>query len=310
VSVGNESNGIYRNVDIFPTKKEYMSHIGSSSIEDFNGEYDITLSKLNKSGNIIFEREIDIENEGYIASHIQLPNEDFIILSSILNPKTYNIHRITEEGDKIFSKSSQKDLDDNIFGSVMLSSEDSTILFLNGFTDFGKSTVKVSKMDFNGNIKMAKDLLTNVNQAGCKLISLSDGNLLFCCSIESKVKGRYHMRIIKLNADFGVIWDKEYFDLESNYITDVIESNDNSLLILSHSGSIGAGQFDIILSQLNSEGIIEKRSVMGSEILETGRKLYQKQNGNIVIVGYQNNLEDIKPSWLFTLETDSTGVPL
>lgn len=315
-SIDNESNGLFNNLDILLTEKGYISHLGSSAKDNNSGEYDMILRKLNNNGVTIFKQKVDIDLNEIVIAHIQLPNEDFMILSLDNNQKRkYNIHKVTEEGEIIFSRSYQENRDITRFGKLKYSAEDSTIIIIlhleNG--SLHDTTVRLNKIDTDGNIIMTSDLISNrdIHLASVNMTFLKDGNILLFCSERTQVLGDNHMRIIKLNSNFIVIWDREYLDIEPNTISDVIESSDNKLLVLSFSRDIGEGEIDIISSRLDSEGEIVSRSVIGGNSSEIGHKIYEKQNGNIVIIGFQDNGFSTTTNFRFmTLETDSNGVPL
>jgi hypothetical protein len=314
-TIEEEPIGLYRNIDILQSTEGYINHLSSASTEAFGGRYDMTLSKLDEIGTTIDKRKIDNEFNVHMSGHVQLPNEDFVILSLDASEKgKFYVHRITEDGEMIFSKSFEEIRDINRFGSLKYSEYDNSIIVLHSFRGdpADEFTVKASKMDTDANVLQTSELLTDrvVSIGALEIITLRDGGVVLYCSVKSLDEEDYHIKLIKLNSDFDVLWSKEYPDKGSNFVRDVIESNDNKLLVLSQSGDIGSGQLDIILSLIDSDGIIEKRSVFGGEYSETGYKIYQKQNGNIIIVGSQDNLDDNNPSKLFTLETNSKGIPI
>ena len=318
--IDNQTSGLfYHSMSLLVASKGYMSHVGTSlnSFVFFN--YRIFLRRLNSNGSAGFSIAIgdNLLNQ-QVISHIQLPNEDFIILSMDVNPqRTFYIHRVTEEGDIIFSRSYLENIDLNRFAKLKYLPEDNSILVLNVLRNsvIGEDAVaRITILDDTGDIKRTNDIILNrdIRFSSYDIIVQPDGSLIFYCSVTlSSNSNDYHMKIMKLDSDLNIAWDKEFSNIEPNGISDLTVSNNNDILILSHSRDIGEGELDIILSRLDSDGNIKWRSVIGSNSSEIGSKIYEKENGNILVLGSQDNGFGTSTNFrFFILETDSNGTPI
>lgn len=317
--IDNETSGLfYHSMSILVAAKGYMSHVGTSLNPFGFFNYRMFLRRLNSNGSTGFSIAIgdNLLNQ-QVISHIQLPNEDFIILSMDINPqRTFYIHRITEDGEIVFSRSYLENIDLNRFSKLKYLPADNSILILNLLrnSNYGENAVaRITIIGTDGDIKRTSDIISNrdLRFNSYDIIVEPDGRLVFYSSVTvSNNSNDYHMKIMNLDSNLNVIWDMEFSNIEPNDISDLVVAENNDILILSHSRDIGEGELDLILSRLDSNGVIKWRSVIGGNSSEIGSKIYEKENGNILVLGSQDNGFGTSNNFRFmTFETSSDGVP-
>jgi hypothetical protein len=113
-----------------------------------------------------------------------------------------------------------------------------------------------------------------------------------------------------LDSNLEEYWVRSDAQLESNIVSDVFETTDNELLVLSESSRIGNGGLDLILSKLDSNGDEKWKKVYGSESSDQGTRVFEKVNKDILVIGNTNHETGSEAKFeMFLLETDAAGIP-
>lgn len=114
--------------------------------------------------------------------------------------------------------------------------------------------------------------------------------------------------ILKLGGAGNVLWQKTYGGSESDVARDIQVTSDGGFIVAGHTYSYGAGDADIWVLKLNSDGDIVWQKTYGDSGYEHATSIQETGDGGFVVAGYTTSFgAGLRDYWV--LKLDNTGVP-
>lgn len=117
------------------------------------------------------------------------------------------------------------------------------------------------------------------------LLWTTDGDFLLVGSTDSYGAGDYDAYIVKTDAMGVMKWNITYGGKYFDQITDIIQCNDGSFMLLGSTGSFDASGTDFWVVKMTSTGVIEWNNTYHNIHNEYGAKLLQTSDEGFVLVG-------------------------
>jgi len=313
-----ENSLLYKPIDLLPTQDGNYIYL-SSRTADFSSDTDIDIKKMNEDGEVEWQKRVgeELKNEKG-KSIVEIPNDGYVILSfdhqALSFPDKFLVTRVSGEGELVWSKVIEE-IGINGLEKILYLSEDQTILVLNehGVGVGGNRKAKITKLDLDGNIISTKLVLDGDDYfpGSSDMKILRDGNVLvYFSSIRAGSSNSHGISMIKLDAELNEIWSRRHEEIRSNIVCDILESSDGEMIILSKSSRINNDEFDVVLSKMDSDGVILWNKSYGSPSSDQGHRVHEKANKNLLIVGNSNHDTGSESRFeIFLLETNSDGIP-
>jgi len=316
-----DEKNFYRDVEIIPTKDEqYMILTYSDPLG--NGDFNIDLFKVHSDGYLSWQKNIEQnEFETNTSSIIQLENGDYAILSKLskstgLFTDQFLLLRVSESGDIVWSEIIE---DIQITGTKQLFflPADNSIIALTehlNAENFINYDLKIHKFSEDGNKIWTKSIVTDQDMfIESSLLTVIEGEEIFLSySANDDAEYSPDITLINLDTDGNIIWKEVIEGGGTDIPEEIIRSEDGNLIILLSSTSFSNQGFNIMLTKFDpiSRSIIWDR-VYGSQSSDWARKIVQRQNGNIIIMGNSNHGNTNEAIYdFFILETDREGNPI
>ena len=129
------------------------------------------------------------------------------------------------------------------------------------------------------------------------------------------IRDRYEdIRIIKTNSNCKKIWDKTYGGDKDDIAEGIIESEDNTFVVVAGTFSYGKGG-DVLLMKINSDGEVIWQNNYGGDKLDklreydgnsvSGRHLTKTPDGGFLVSGNSSSFSSFGGLWVF--KTNSSG---
>ncbi len=157
----------------------------------------------------------------------------------------------------------------------------------------------VSKLDKNGNIQGQKIYRTG-SEGGGSIQQTSDGGYAVAGYTHSS--GDSDIWVLKLNSDGSIAWQKTYGGPGEDWASSFQQTRDGGYIVAGVTYSFGAGNDDIWVLKLDTDGNIEWQRTYGSPSYEWGNSIQQTSDGGYVVAGHGPG-----PSGFFILKLDSNG---
>jgi len=274
---------------------------------------DILIVKLDGSGNVIWNKKIHLRNFDRATSVVE-DNDGNYVLTGFTSSDDAN------KSDVFFGKVDPQ-------GNVLLK----TAINITSKYDGGYSISKTAdggyiiggeagsshnedfmmlKVDQNGNKKWSQKFSDHEDNSAFDAIEASDGNFYLVGS--KRIVNKYEdIRIIKTNSKGKKIWDKTYGGDKEDIGEGIIESEDNTFVVVAGTFSYGKAG-DVLLMKINSDGEVIWQNNYGGDKLDklreydgnsvSGRHLTKTPNGGYLVSGYSRSYGGM---WVF--KTDSSG---
>lgn len=274
-------------------------------------ENDIDISKVDQFGDIVWNRKLSDDGKNLISSSmVKLSTGEYIVFSedqqNIGTSNQLHLSKISASGNLIWSKL----IDDSkvsISRGLFYFPADQTMIGLSeDISNVFNGNINIHKFDIEGNVIWQKALTESSTiwpGTACMTV-IEDSHLMAMFTRNNRVI------LMKLNLEGTIEWEKTYDGNKSDIANDILQTMDGHYLMLSSTSSFGGEDLDVMLTKVDQNGEIVWDKLYGGDSSDQGKKVLERSNGDIVILGNSN--EGTNPSSqfeLFLLTTDSEGNP-
>jgi hypothetical protein len=275
---------------------------------------DILIVKLDgTSGNVIWNKKIHLRNFDRATSVVEDNDGNYVLTgftsSNDTNKSDVFFGKVDPQGNVLTKKAIK--ITKNYDGGYSISKTADGGFIIGG--EAGSShneDFMMLKVDQNGNKQWWKKFSDKPDNSAYDAIEASDGN--FYLVGKKRIVDRYEdIRIIKTNSKGKKIWDKTYGGDKEDIGEGIIESENNTFVVVAGTFSYGKGG-DVLLMKINSDGEVIWQNNYGGDKLErlreydgnsvSGRHLTKTPNGGFLVSGYSRSYGGM---WVF--KTDSSG---
>ena len=156
----------------------------------------------------------------------------------------------------------------------------------------GGGDLLVMKLDSNGNIQWQKTYGGPGRDWAYDVEETQDGGYIVGGGTGSFGAGGWDMWILKLDSYGNVQWQKTYGGwgvgidgLNAEYVHDLAKTSDGGYIVVGGTTSYGAGDRDIWVLKLDSQGNVQWQRTYGGPLWEWSHHVEQTQDGGYIIAG-------------------------
>jgi len=168
----------------------------------------------------------------------------------------------------------------------------------------------ILKLYSDGAIEWQKTYGGSRNDSAYSVQQTSDGGYIVAGETQSYVAGNTDIWILKLYSDGAIEWQRTYGGSRYNSAHSIQQTSDEGYVVAGNTDSFGAGDYDIWVLKLNSDGtIIEWQHSYGGSGNDSAYSIQQTSDGGYVVAGNTDSfgagIEDI---WILKLNPDGTTI--
>jgi len=278
---------------------------------------DILIVKLDgTSGDVIWNKKIHLRNYDRATSVVEDNDGNYVLTgftsSDDANKSDVFFGKVDPQGNVLTKKAIT--ITKNYDGGYSISKTADGGYIIGGEAGHSHNEdFMILKVDQNGNKKWSKKFSDHPDNSAYDAIEASDGNFYLVGSkrIVNKLED---IRIIKTNSKGNKIWDKTYGGDKDDIAEGIIESEDNTFVIVAGTFSYGKGG-DVLLMKINSDGEVIWQNNYGGDKLDklreydgnsvSGRHLTKTPNGGFLVSGNSSSFSSFGGLWVF--KTNSSG---
>ena len=273
---------------------------------------DILIVKLDgTSGNVIWNKKIHLRNFDRATSVVEDNDGNYVLTgftsSDDANKSDVFFGKVDPQGNVLTKKAIK--ITNNYDGGYSISKTSDDGFIIGGEAGHSHNEdFMMLKVDQNGNKQWSKKFSDHPDNSAYDAIEASDGN--FYLVGKKRIVDRYEdIRIIKTNSKGKKIWDKTYGGDKDDIGEGIIESENNTFVVVAGTFSYGKGG-DVMLMNINSDGELIWQNNYGGDKFEglrvydgnsvSGRHLTKTPNGGFLVSGSKGG-----GMWVF--KTNSSG---
>jgi len=167
--------------------------------------------------------------------------------------------------------------------------------------------ISVSKLTSNGDIEWYKTYRGSENDHAYSIQQTTEGGYVVAGETESFGAGNSDIWILKLASDGTIEWQKTYGGYASDGANSIRQTVDGGYVVAGQSNSFGAGNSDIWVLKLASDGTVEWQKTYGGSQKDDAYSIQQTSDGGYVVAGQTDSFGagsiDI---WVLKLASDGT----
>lgn len=266
--------------------------------------YDYIALKLNNEGNIVWGKTIGGYEEELLGTNFIITRDGGVVF--VGSTRSYGAGGIDiiavkldiNTGNAIWQKTIGTS-NHNESSLSVLEDQDGTLL-IGGWSNMlsYETDSLIIRLDPQGNVvsqklfdfgpSTARSTFSNnreVQNYPISILKATDGNYFLIGEIDIIDDGFMDIFVMKVDSNYNIIWQKIFGGSKDEFIGNSIISNDGAILITGATKSFGAGDFDIYVLKLDTNGNILMQKIFGSSIEDNANRIFQNSDGDIIIGG-------------------------
>jgi uncharacterized delta-60 repeat protein len=113
--------------------------------------------------------------------------------------------------------------------------------------------------------------------------------------------------VLKLDSDGAVSWQKRYGGIDNDYAMSIQQTSDGGYIVAGTTGSFGAGDMDLWVLKLNSDGTVRWQKSYGGTYSDKAPSIQQTSDCGYIVAGYTDSFgAGILDFWVLKLRSDGT----
>ena len=182
---------------------------------------------------------------------------------------------------------------------------------LTGYTDSygsGVSSLMLIKTDDAGNVSWAKTIGGPSSEYGCTLEQTTDSGYIISGDTYSYGAGSRDIYLVKTDINGDTLWTRAFGGTGSDGAgyKSIMQTNDGGYILTGYTKSFGAGNSDVWLIRIDSNGDTLWAKTFGGGEDDGGESVIETNDGGFIITGYTESFGDIS-SDLWIIRTDANG---
>lgn len=295
---------------VIQTTDEGYAIVGRSNSFDNNG-FDAWVLKTDLDGQAEWNYTFGTGGNDLGASIIETTDKELLFVGSLqgINNGSANtlFGKLNATGEEQWIVSRDSQFIDR--GQVILETENDEFVILNSTAvstlEVGLFLQKVTK---DGQTIWIKDFpeITDLQVSDLNMALKEDGGFIISAT---RNLNNFDAFILNLNKDGDILWSQTIGGGKTEFADQVIQTQDKGFVFAGASSSFGDNSLGVYLVKLQSDGTIEWERYYDGSGSEQANGLYEKENGDLLIVGGKSDSPNDLSFDLIVFQTDSEGRP-
>ena len=248
------------------------------------GLSDVYLIKTDADGNLLWQKTYGGTNYDFGYSVQQTSDGGYIITGSYNSNQNIYLIKTDANGDTLWTRTYS-----GTEGRDVKQTSDGKYIIAGTFYGSNFYDVYLLKIDGNGTLLWSKSFGGSGDDRGNSVAQTSDGGYIIAGYTNSYGAGSYDIYLIKTDSIGDTLWTKTYGGSGNDLGYGVDITDDGSYITLGSTNSFGAGDFDIYVIKVNSNGDTLWTKTIGGINGEGGYEIGQVSDKGYVIVGYTSS---------------------
>jgi len=275
-----------------------------------NQNFDVLLTKTDSNGDTLWTKTFGGSEDDWGQS-VQQTSEGGYIIAGWTNSYGAGENDIwliktDYNGDTLWTKTYGGVVDD-VGWSVRQTTDGGYIIA--GYTKSygsGDYDVWLIKTDCNGNSLWAKTYGGSDTDESSSIQQTDDGGYIVAGYTRSYGAGNGDVYLIKTDDSGDTVWTRAFGGVNDDAGTSVQQTMDGGYIVTGRTSSYGAGDYDIWLIKVDSNGDVSWKKTFGGNSYDRGKSVRQTSDGGYIIVGFTDSYaEEHTDVWLIKTTMDN-----
>ncbi len=286
-------------------------YIAGSSDSIIPGDFDATLSKLHKFGNLLWIKYYNGGRNDFAFQLIVLPDNSLVLAGSRQQASGFYdalAIRIDTSGAILYQNTFGDALQDESFSFLSKDGYGKLIACGYATTAAAYNDVYVVRLDLNCNQIWENRYGGSDIEYGQRIIPACDSGYVFVADTKSFGSGTYDLWLSKLDTLGNVEWNYVSVDTLENGSQGVICTQDGNFLMFGETEIAAGSPFDFLMEKVSANGSSLWKKNFGDPLYKDALfEMIELSADNFICTGYSNTFNHGLPLDLIVFQTDSTG---
>ena len=272
---------------------------------------EITLTKLDMNGNIIWQQLYSDSAQSYSSGKMILHNNAFYIAGQT-NYASGNVDalllKIDTAGNLIWQKK---------FGSISTNESfafiaaDSSFGFMcNGFATASAGSgndIYIARLDTAGNLIWSSNYGTLLNDVSMAIRRTPDGDFVLSGDKQIPATSIYNAYVLKIDTAGNTIWDADIVNIYNSGCRNIMVNHNGDYILVGESATPTSNYFDVFVSKITQSGSVQwAHAIPATDHGDAGFSIIEAVPDHYLITGYGYNPLDSNTD-VVLLHIDSVG---
>lgn len=301
---GTGGNDNLRAVKEFPNGTIFTAGFSDSGVY---GGIDVSLSKLDKFGNLIWTKFYGNSYNNW-GLYLNKTSDNCLVIcgetqtaSNLLDAFLY---KIDTSGNVVWQQY-YSSLVNESFKHVIETSDGGFLL--SGFKNdsYGSNDTYVVKADALGNYQWDLMIGGTDNEYADMGKETPEGDFIVTGDTRSFGSGGYDVEVTKFNSSGFITWDSLFGDVDNNGCQGIYINSENKYISYGETEISTFSPFDFYIEKIDTNGSSIWRQTFGGALADAAFGLTELPDKGFMLCGYSNNYPQPAPLNLVVLRTDS-----
>jgi len=270
---------------------------------------DVYILKLDKNGNLVWQKIYGGSNSDEAYSIQQTSDGGYIVAGytdsfGAVGHDVY-ILKLNADGNLVWQKTFDRNAHDYAFSIQQTSDGGYIVAGKTSSFGTGSSDVYILKLDADGNLVWQKTFGGSGVDGAYSIQQTSDGGYIVAGWKYSFEAGN-DVYILKLDSNGNLKWQKTYGGSYNDWAYSIQQTSDGGYIVAGGTESFGAGEEDVYILKLDSNGTLVWQKTFGESGNDLARSIQQTSDGGYIVAGLTNSFG--AGGWdVYVLKLDANG---
>ncbi len=304
---GSENQDYSRSIKFDSDSNIYIVGFTNNNL---NLDFNISISKLNYSGTLLWTKQLGDPMYYNAALFINKTNDGNFIICGETEPELNNkdgfISKIDTSGNIIWNK--QFMLLQNQYLKYCEQTSTGDIIACGAANDSsGYYDDWAVKLNSSGDLIWMKNYGTSANEYADQIRETPDGNYILTADVRNiNTNNSYDIELFKLDSAGNIIWDKIFGDDLQNGCQGILVTGNNNYLSYGESEVSINSPFDFWIDLINPIGDTIWHKLIGGQYTDAAFSAVETNDG-FMFTGYSSSYNNDAPLDLIIFKTDKSG---
>lgn len=259
---------------------------------------DITLTKLDESGNEIWQKEYGTDYYDYANNIVLVDENSFVIVGETYHSPTANLDglliKVDTDGNEIWQKQHGSIIANESLYSIDKTLENGFVAcgFISGSEGTTGNDILVMVFDENGEEVWQKSYGTDLNEVGVAICATETGEYMISCDKQKFGTFAYNVYVFKVDSQGNMLWNLDIYNENNGGCKNMKPNSKGNFVIVGEMTTATSIYFDAYILEVTSDGeLLLEKQIDGTDNGDAVFDVMEIEGNRYLLTGYTYNPE-------------------